>query len=128
MTHPPETASTVTLIGIPGFWPSGASGKYRMSFGKIEAEKLQTSWYNLLKISCGLNQKSCPAKSAQHFEHWRQKLQRRPIERLASNSALLFYLKWDNCQNQGPTFLWVFYYNRRTLKSFKIPRISFWIL
>ena len=25
ITHPPETASTVTLIGIPGFCPSGAS-------------------------------------------------------------------------------------------------------
>jgi hypothetical protein len=25
MTHPPETASTVTFIGIPGFCPSGAS-------------------------------------------------------------------------------------------------------
>ena len=25
MTQPPDTASTVTLIGIPGFCPSGAS-------------------------------------------------------------------------------------------------------
>ena len=30
ITHPPETASTVTLIGIPGFWPSGASEEYHI--------------------------------------------------------------------------------------------------
>ena len=69
MTHPPETASTVTLIGIPGFWPSGASGKYQMTFGQKLAAKLKHRDIIFKKYHAGLNKKSCQSKSAQHFEH-----------------------------------------------------------
>ena len=67
MTHPPETASTVTLIGIPGFWPSGASGEYQINFRKKREWQTTNIWV-LSKKYAGLKQKSCPLKSASHFE------------------------------------------------------------
>ncbi len=56
MTHPPETASTVTLIGIPGFWPSGASGEYQINFMK----KRMANYKHLstLKNHAGLKQQA----------------------------------------------------------------------
>ena len=86
----------------PSHWlASQASGlpehleNIRLTFRQKNG-KTKNIWI-IPKNSCRFKTKIVSGKKC--IALWRQKLQWWPIERLASNSALLFYLKRDNCQN-----------------------------